>query len=235
MRVQVARMGVETIQGYQHVVASDNYINFMDISDNECTEILANDILDCFSVEKIAECLQLLASKLRLGGSLVVGGKDVRLFSKAVINGQINSTITMPNSGGIIDFDIAFMDPLGTRSIGTFDAPTYMIDANPPVILDSSIEQLSRYHLDDVGIGVNVDEDVSWSGQLNLTCQILSSEVQWEEVTISSLPSNVFQGKTLFSFNFDFSSLGDPSLLSPEANMDCWASGKDDSGGCRNI
>ena len=82
MRVQVARMGVETIQGYQHVVASDNYINFMDISDNECTEILANDILDCFSVEKIAECLQLLASKLRLGGSLVVGGKDVRLFSK---------------------------------------------------------------------------------------------------------------------------------------------------------
>ena len=147
-----------------------------------------------------------------------------------VINGEINSNISMPTSGGIIDFDIAFMDPLGTRTIGTFDVPTYMIDANPPVILDSSIEQLSRYHLDDVGIGVNVDEDVSWSGQLNLTCQILSSEVQWEEVTISSLPSNVFQGKTLFSFNFDFSSLGDPSLLSPEANMDCWASGKDDSG-----
>tara|TARA_B100002019_G_scaffold98716_3_gene85044 strand:- start:1602 stop:2033 length:432 start_codon:yes stop_codon:yes gene_type:complete len=113
MRVQVAKMGVETIQGYQHVVCSDNYINFMDISDNECTEILANDILDCFSVEKIAECLQLIVSKLRLGGSVVVGGKDARLFSKAVINGQvkeqeasqiINSVNSMSSVGTIAGF-----------------------------------------------------------------------------------------------------------------------------------
>jgi hypothetical protein len=35
---------------------------------------------------------------------------------------------------------------------------------------------------------------------------------------------------TLFSFTFDFSGQGDPSLLSPEAHIDCWASGSDDSG-----
>lgn len=124
MRVQVARMGVETIQGYQHVVASDNYINFMDISDNECTEILANDILDCFSVEKIAECLQLLASKLRLGGSLVVGGKDVRLFSKAVINGQIkeqeaSQLINAVNSMTSVGTVVQFVNSLGLNVVST--------------------------------------------------------------------------------------------------------------------
>ena len=147
-----------------------------------------------------------------------------------VNDGEINSTIAMPSTGGILDFEITFMDPIGTRTIGTYQLPTYIVDANYPVILDSSISQLSRYHLDDVGIGVNIDEDVSWSNELSLTCQVISSEIEWEEVTISILPSNVFQGKTLFSFEFDFSSLGNPSLLSPEARVDCWAFGQDDSG-----
>ena len=93
------------------------------------------------------------------------------------------------------------------------------------LILDSSIEELSRYHLDDVGIGVNIDEDVSWSGLLNLTCRVSSTELTWEAITISLEPSNVFQGRTLFSFTFDFSGQGDPSLLSPEAQLDCWAAG----------
>ena len=82
---------------------------------------------------------------------------------------------------------------------------------------------MSRYHLDDIGIGVNIVEDETWSGELGLMCQVISTEVQWEPVTISLVPSNVFQGKTLFSFNFDFSEQGDPSLLSPEAHIDCWA------------
>ena len=98
------------------------------------------------------------------------------------------------------------------------------------MILDSSIEDLSRYHLDDIGIGVNIVEDETWTGELNLTCQVISTEIQWEPVTIQLQPSNVFQGKTLFSFSFDFSQQGDPSLLSPEARIDCWASGLDDAG-----
>ena len=147
-----------------------------------------------------------------------------------VIDGVINATISMPSTGGIIDFDVAFMDPWGTRTLGVYDAPVFIIDDEAPVILDSSIEDLSRYHLDDVGIGVNIVEDETWSGELGLTCQVISTEVQWEPVTILLEPSNVFQGKTLFSFNFDFSDQGDPSQLSPEAQIDCWASGMDDAG-----
>jgi hypothetical protein len=40
----------------------------------------------------------------------------------------------------------------------------------------------------------------------------------------------VFDGKTMFSFMFDFSKLGDPSMLSEQANLNCWADGTDDAG-----
>ena len=147
-----------------------------------------------------------------------------------VVDGVINATIPMPSTGGIIDFDVAFMDPWETRTLGVYDAPVFIIDAGAPIILESGIEDLSRYHLDDIGIGVNIVEEVSWTSELNLTCQVISTETQWDPVTILMLPANVFQGKTLFSFAFDFSSQGNPSLLSPEAHIDCWASGIDDAG-----
>ena len=135
-----------------------------------------------------------------------------------VFDGEINTTIAMPSTGGLMDFQIAFMDPWETRTIGELKLPLFIVDEQPPIILDSSIEQLSRYHLDDVGIGVNIDEDVSWTGLLDLTCMVSSTELNWDPVTISQEPSSEFQGKALFSFSFDFSNQGDPSMLSPEAH-----------------
>ena len=37
-----------------------------------------------------------------------------------VLGGKINTTITMPSSRGLMDFQIAFMDPWETRSLGGF-------------------------------------------------------------------------------------------------------------------
>ena len=127
-----------------------------------------------------------------------------------VFDGEINTTIAMPSTGGLMDFQIAFMDPWETRTIGELKLPLFIVDEQPPIILDSSIEQLSRYHLDDVGIGVNIDEDVSWTGLLDLTCMVSSTELNWDPVTISQEPSSEFQGKALFSFSFDFSNQGRP-------------------------
>ena len=148
----------------------------------------------------------------------------------SVTDGIINSSIPMPSTGGILDMSVAFMDPLGTRTIGNYDAPIFIIDAGAPIILQSNTEGHSRYLLNDVGIGVNIVEEVSWNGALDLTCQVTSTDYDWEPVTISMTPSSVFQGKTLFSYSFDLSQQGDPSLLSPEAQIDCWAAGRDDAG-----
>ncbi len=90
MKIHVTRIDQETVENYNHVIVSDGYINFLDISDNECQEILANDVLDNFSIDKVGECITSLVNKLRLGGTIVVGGKDVRLFAKAVLNNGIS-------------------------------------------------------------------------------------------------------------------------------------------------
>lgn len=90
MKIQIARINNEIIQGYKHVLLSDNYINFADISDNECEEILAYDVLNYFSTNKLQECLVSLVGKLRLGGKLVVGGVDIRLFARFLINNMIS-------------------------------------------------------------------------------------------------------------------------------------------------
>ena len=147
-----------------------------------------------------------------------------------VNDGIIDATIPMPTTGGLMDFEVIFMDPLQTRTIGYYELPIFTVDSERPVILDPVIGDISRYHLDDVGIGVNIEEDVSWTNELKISCQITSTEVQWEPIEIFMLPTNEFQGKTIFSYKFDFSKQGDPSQLSPEAMMTCWAQGQDDSG-----
>jgi len=90
MKIQVAKMGEPIIEGYKHIACSDNYINFMEISDNECNEILAQDILDSFDIDKIQECLVSLVGKLRLHGKIVLGGTDIRMFSRFVTSGSIS-------------------------------------------------------------------------------------------------------------------------------------------------
>jgi hypothetical protein len=148
----------------------------------------------------------------------------------SVVDGVISTTIPMPTTGGILDMNLAIMDPLETRTLGSYEVPDFIVDAGAPIILESNSEGYSRFHLESIGIGVNIVEEVSWTDELNLTCQIISTDLQWPPLTRSVIPSTVFQGKTLFSFDFDFSQQGDPSLLSPEARIDCWASGKDDAG-----
>ena len=147
-----------------------------------------------------------------------------------VENGIINTTIVMPNTGGIIDFDVSFMSPISSIEIGTLEIPTFIIDDSAPIIMPPDITGHSRYHLDNFEINVKVEENVAWTGDLTLSCQVKSTEVEWAQVTNSSLPKQEFRGTTLFSFEFDFSNQGDPSTLSPEAEVYCWAYGIDDSG-----
>ena len=109
--------------------------------------------------------------------------------------------------------------------------PNIVVDADAPIILQSQLTSgISRYHLDEVEIGINIDEPQSWSSNLSLSCQVRSTGETWEVITLSRGPSTIFDGKTMFAFNFDFSNSGDPSQLSNQAQLACWAEGFDDSG-----
>ena len=148
----------------------------------------------------------------------------------SVVDGEIDTIIPMPTTGGILEMNVNIMDPFENIILGTYELPVFIVDSAAPVALDSSVETLSRYHLDNIEIGVNVIEEDSWSGNLDMSCQVKSTEFSWPVITNSKEKSTIFQGRSLFAFAFDFSEQGDPSTLSPEARIDCWLDGLDDAG-----
>jgi hypothetical protein len=90
MNMQILRAGQAGIAGYETVMVDTNSLSLGVASDNQCRTILAPDILDSFNLELIEQLIGQLTQKLRIGGELVVGGTDIRLFTKAVLNGMLD-------------------------------------------------------------------------------------------------------------------------------------------------
>ncbi len=149
-----------------------------------------------------------------------------------VVDGILLLSIPTPIESGLInDAKISIWDPLDVTKLLEIPLPNIVVDADAPIILQSQLTSgISRYHLDEVEIGINIDEPQSWSSNLSLSCQVRSTGETWEVITLSRGPSTIFDGKTMFAFNFDFSNSGDPSQLSNQAQLACWAEGFDDSG-----
>lgn len=89
MKVHVVNKNEENITGYQRVEIGGGLADFQGCADNECTDILINNNLDSVDFNGVETLLQQARKKLRLGGTLVAGGTDIRLLSRAVISGAI--------------------------------------------------------------------------------------------------------------------------------------------------
>lgn len=90
MKLQIVKPDQESIENYTRIDTTPNAIDLSTVSDNECTSILANDILDSFSIENIPSLLAQLVKKIRMRGELIIGGTDIRLFCKLVVNDQMD-------------------------------------------------------------------------------------------------------------------------------------------------
>ena len=91
-KIHIVTRTQQVIEGFKKVEVMPNFMNLVGISNNECETIMANEVLDSFSLENIPKCIQELTSKLRLNGTLVIGGTDMRIFCRGVINGTIPAT-----------------------------------------------------------------------------------------------------------------------------------------------
>ena len=149
-----------------------------------------------------------------------------------IVEGVLETSIPTPESSGLVqDMTLTLWDPLETEVLTQVQLPVFTVDNQPPVVLPSAIQDtISRYDLDAVEIGVNIAEPQGWSSPLTLTCQIRSFEETWDSVELTRTSTTVFDGKTMFSFLFDLSQMGDPSTLSEQADLTCWAEGTDDAG-----
>lgn len=93
-------MGGKAMSGYlnidPHGFGEDNKvigeINNLDeyVGDAEATEILALDIINYLPIEEVEEVISNWISKLRHGGKIVIGGKDILSVSKIFAQGAIN-------------------------------------------------------------------------------------------------------------------------------------------------
>jgi predicted SAM-dependent methyltransferase len=90
MKIQILTNESNKIEGIETIMIHDMDEGLSSYSDNECELILANEILDYVPLNMITECLKKIIRKLRLNGKLVVGGTDVRIFSRNIINNMIS-------------------------------------------------------------------------------------------------------------------------------------------------
>tara|TARA_R110000796_G_scaffold163506_4_gene280461 strand:+ start:400 stop:813 length:414 start_codon:yes stop_codon:yes gene_type:complete len=92
MKIQILKDQQNLIEGYEHVMMSGAELDLSRFSNNECLEILADNILDAVPINYMQQTLKLLTDKLRMGGKLIIGGTDLRLFCKQVLNQSISPT-----------------------------------------------------------------------------------------------------------------------------------------------
>lgn len=152
--------------------------------------------------------------------------------SGEALDGQLEIKFDAPLGAGLLfETELSIWDPYATRELLSIELPNLRIDGAAPMLLDSTLSSgFSRFHLSEIEIGVNIEEANLWSANLTLNCQVRSLDNSWPIASQSKASSTVYDGKTMFSFIFDFSSLGDPSTLATQANLACWASGEDDAG-----
>jgi hypothetical protein len=90
MKIQVVDNSNKIITGYDPVVFSKIDEYFASIPNNSCEFILANEVFDYVESAEIPMVVQKLLLKLRIGGKMVLGGKDINMFCKSVKNGLIS-------------------------------------------------------------------------------------------------------------------------------------------------
>ena len=90
MKVHVVNKEEDHIKGYEQVEITDQGLNLDKYSDNECSFILASDCLDLLSYENIQNSIVAMRKKMRIGSTLIIGGTDIRIFARAIINESID-------------------------------------------------------------------------------------------------------------------------------------------------
>lgn len=112
MKVHIVRPNEDAIEGFDKVEVSMFGLNLDQYSNNEVQEIFANDLIDSIKFSDIANTIGLLVSKMRKNGRVVVGGTDLRMVAKMVINGSmpeqqanvlIEKSKSMTSCSGIAD------------------------------------------------------------------------------------------------------------------------------------
>ena len=78
----------ENVPAYNGLLEDLNLDGIVD--NNECTEIIAGELINFIPVEKVFTVLTHVCMKLRHGGRIIVGGVDARMLALGMFNGGVD-------------------------------------------------------------------------------------------------------------------------------------------------
>lgn len=91
MKIDVVGNASDAISGYKPVIIQqDGSLDLFGISDSECVEIRANNVVDKFKASQLENNLVSLIKKVRLGGKFVLSGLDCNIVSRQLLSGQLD-------------------------------------------------------------------------------------------------------------------------------------------------
>ena len=117
MKLQIIEDESQKIEGFETIMTSQN-LNLDNVPDNSCEIIVAKQALD--STVRAQESLGKICSKVRLGGSVVISGTELRCFFKNVINGMIDENSASVLVGKSLSLSSVDSVKNGLRSLGFF-------------------------------------------------------------------------------------------------------------------
>jgi len=89
MKLQIYRTENEKIENFHHVQCFGTQLDLSGVADNQCELILAGDLMDMYPADEAATVIQQVLQKLRIGGEIVLGGTEVRVLAKNILNGTV--------------------------------------------------------------------------------------------------------------------------------------------------
>lgn len=90
MKLQIIVNESEKIEGYTHLNLQTLQEDIKTIPDNSCESIVAVKVLNRIPLQSIEGFIDLVLSKLRLGGEINISGIEQKVLAKFILNGNIS-------------------------------------------------------------------------------------------------------------------------------------------------
>ena len=91
MKIHITENIENIIEGYKMAPIIYGKIDIDKYSDNSVTEIIAIDAIGSIPTELLSNFLDQVVKKMRMGCTMTIGGVELGLLARNVVNGKINS------------------------------------------------------------------------------------------------------------------------------------------------
>jgi hypothetical protein len=91
MKIHITENVEKTIEGYNMFPVIYGKIDLGSVPDNSLTEVIAIDAIDSIPFNLLPQFIEAIVKKMRMGCSFILGGLELGLVSRNIINGRLSS------------------------------------------------------------------------------------------------------------------------------------------------